>query len=385
MRARKNKWLILLIASFLVFGCTLAATAVETRSGDMVNVAAGNLTGPLFISGNNLTVNANIEGDVFAAGSSITINGNVNGDVIAAGNTISVNGPVSGDIRIAGNTIDIGSTVGGSITAAGNTIFLREPSNVYRDVMLFGNTINMHGIVKGQALGSGNQIYLQGPIGGNVQIWDVQSLNIGPSAAITGSLTYRSANAAQIDPAAKISSISQLPPIAKPQPNVPVPRAVAHGIAWTAVLISVIAGFIIWGAFYLIFPRLLPRVGQVAYGSFLPKLGWGFLTLLVAPLAVLVLLITVIGIPLAFIVLFLYILILCLAKVLVSDYIVRFLAQRNNWAGKGNVIAAFIVTLLLLAVAAKIPMVGFFISLIIASVAFGLVVTAIARWRQPVA
>ncbi len=385
MRVIKNRWMILLIASILILGWTLAATAVETRSGDMVSVPAGNLTGPLFVSGNNLTVNANVEGDVFAAGSSITINGNVNGDVIAAGNTISVNGPVSGDIRVAGNTIDIGNIVGGSITAAGNTVFLREPSNVYRDVMLFGNTINMHGTIKGQALGSGNQILLQGPINGNVQIWDVQNLNIGPSAAINGTITYRSANTAQIDASAKVGSITQLPALARPQPNVPVPRAVAHGIAWTAVIISVIAGFIIWGVYYLIFPRLLPRAGQPNYGPFLPKLGWGFLTLLVTPLAVFVLLITVVGIPLALILLFLYILILCLAKVLVSDYIVRLLAERNNWDSKGNVIAAFIITLLILAVAAKIPMIGFFISLIIASVALGLVITAIARWRQPAA
>ncbi len=384
MRVGKIRWMILL-TSMLVLAWTLAAAAVETRTGDMVNVPAGSLSGPLFISGNNLTVNANVEGDVFAAGSSITINGSVNGDVIAAANTISINGPVSGDIRIAGNTIDIGSTVGGSITAAANTISLREPANVYRDVMLFGNTVTMRGTIKGQAMGSGNQIFLQGPINGNVQIWDVQNLNIGPTAVVNGSLTYRSANAAQIDPAAKISSINQLPPVARPERNVDIPQGIAHGIAWTAVIISIIAGFIIWGAFYLIFPRLLPRASQANYGPFLPKLGWGFLTLLVVPLAVFVLLITVVGIPLAFILLFMYILVLCLAKVLVSDYIVRLLAERNNWEGKGTIIGAFVITLLILAVAAKIPMVGFFISLIIASIALGLVITAIARWRQPVA
>lgn len=380
MSGNMSKWSILMILTVLLLSWTTVAAALETRSGDMVNVPAGDLKGPLFVSGNNLTVNANVEGDVFAAGSSVTINGNVNGDVIAAANSVAINGMVSGDIRSAGNTIDISSTVGGSVTGAGNTVTLREPSQVARDVMAFGNTTDLRGAIQGQVMGSSNQFSLQGPVGGDVKIWDVQKLIVGPTAAVNGSIDYRSATPAQVDPAAQVGVISQLaPPV---RPDTKVPPAVAHGMAWTGTILMVIAGLLIWGLFYLVFPHLFPRGGRGDYGSFLAKLGWGFLALLVVPLAIIILLITVVGIPLALILLFLYILFLYLAKILVADYLVRVLAEKYNWQGKGPVIAAFVVLFILLSLTSRIPIGGFVIGLLIAAVAFGVLITAITRRRQ---
>ncbi len=380
MPSKMSKWSILLILTVVLMAWTASAAALETRTGDTVNVPAGDISGPLFVSGSDLVVNANVAGDVFAAGSSITINGDVNGDLIAAGNSIAVNGKVSGDIRTAGNTIDINAPVNGSITGAANSITLREASRVARDVMVFGNTVNLRGAIQGQAMGSANQFFLQGPVGSDVRIWDVQNLTIGPAAVVNGSLTYRSANPAQVDPAAKIGSVTQLAPPVRPDTRMP--DAVAYGMAWTGTIIMVIAGIIIWGIFYLIFPQLFPRPGRSGYGSLAAKLGWGFLTLLVVPLAVFVLFITVVGIPLALVLLFLYILVTSLAKILVADYIVRLLAEKYGWDSTGTVSAAFIVVFIALAASARIPVVGIMISVIIASIALGLIVTAIAGMRR---
>lgn len=383
MRVSKNLWSLLLVLTVLLLGWTTAAAALETRTGDMVSVPAGDIRGPLFVSGNNLSVDANVDGDVFAAGSSITINGNVTGDVIAAGNTIVINGIVSGDIRTAGNNIDISGPVGGSITGAANSITLRDSSQVTRDVMMFGNSVTLRGPIQGQVMGSSNQFYLHGPVGGDVKIWDVQNLTIGPAAAIKGAVTYRSANPAQIDPAAQIAAINQLAPPVRPETRMP--DQIPYAVGWTGTIVMVIAGFIIWGIFYLLFPQLFPRSDQGGYGSFLAKLGWGFLTLLVVPLAVVMIFITVVGIPLALLLLFIYILVLSLAKILAADYLVRILAERNGWNSKGVVIAAFLAILVILVASARIPVVGFGISLIIAALALGLIVTGIARRRQPAA
>jgi len=381
MRVIKNRWSILLIMTVLLLVWTAAAAALETRTGDIVNVPAGDIRGPLFVSGNNLSVDANVDGDVFAVGSSITINGNVTGDVIAAGNTILINGTVSGDIRTAGNNIDISGPVGGSITGAANSITLRDSAQVNRDVMMFGNSVTVRGPIQGQVMGSSNKFYLHGPVGGDVKIWDVQNLIIGPAADVKGTINYRSANPAQIDPAAQIAAISQSAPPVRPETKMP--GQIPYGANWTGAIFMVISGFIIWGIFYLLFPQLFPRSGQGDYGSFLAKLGWGFLTLLVVPMAVVMVLITVVGLPLALLLLFIYILVLCLAKILVADYLVRLLAERNGWNTKGAVIASFLAILIIMAATARIPVVGFFISLIIASLALGLVVTGIARRRRP--
>ena len=256
MRVIKNRWSILLIMTVLLLVWTAAAAALETRTGDIVNVPAGDIRGPLFVSGNNLSVDANVDGDVFAVGSSITINGNVTGDVIAAGNTILINGTVSGDIRTAGNNIDISGPVGGSITGAANSITLRDSAQVNRDVMMFGNSVTVRGPIQGQVMGSSNKFYLHGPVGGDVKIWDVQNLIIGPAADVKGTINYRSANPAQIDPAAQIAAISQSAPPVRPETKMP--GQIPYGANWTGAIFMVISGFIIWGIFYLLFPQLFP-------------------------------------------------------------------------------------------------------------------------------
>ena len=248
---------------------------------------------------------------------------------------------------------------------------------------MFGNSVSLRGAIQA-AMGAANQFSLHGPVGGDVKIWNVNNLIIGPAAEVKGSISYHSANPAQIDPSAKIAAIEQLAPTVRPDSGMPRDK-IDHGMSWSWTIFMVIAGFIIWGIFYLIFPQLFPRSGQGGYGSFIAKLGWGFLSLLVVPLAVFVVFITVVGIPLALLLLFVYITVLCLAKILAADYLVRLLAERYGWNKKGVVIAAFLGILVILAASARIPAVGFFISLVIASLALGILVTAIAKWRQPAA
>lgn len=372
-------WLRLTLLATLVLTLVMAASAaaVEIRSGDMVNVPSGNINGPLFITGNNITVNADVNGDVFAAGQSISINGRINGDLIAGANSIRVNGVVLGDIRAAANTIEIDGQIEGSLTGVANSIGLGGESRVNRDALLFGNTLDLLGAIQGQALGSANQMNINGPINGEVRIWDVQKLTIGPSAVIGGMVSYGSANQAQIDPAAKTGAVTQLDPPVRPERELP-----RQDISWITALIFFAGGIILWGTFYLLFPRLYPQLGTTTQHTPLPTLGWGLLALLVAPLAALLLIITVVGIPLALILGLSYILILCLAKIMVSDYISRYMVEKFRWERKGAFILAFLVTFLLLILLSKIPIIGFITTVIIASMALGMVVFWICRWRR---
>lgn len=347
----------------------------------MVNVSSGSIKGPLFVSGSNITVDADVDGDVFAAGQSVTINGQVKGDIIAAGSSVLVNGSVLGDVRAAANTIDVNGAVDGSVTAAGNSVSISKGASIKRDVLLMGNTIYVSGPIGGQVLGNGNQIQLNAPINGEVRLWDVQTLVIGPLAIIGGMVTYGSNNQAQLAPDAKIGSISRVNPPVQPQKNTNnVPK---QGFSWWAVLWSWAAGFLIWGAAQLLMPRLLPKLSETAQETPWPTLGWGLLTLLVAPMAILLLMITVIGIPLAFISIFAYIISFMVAKVIVSDALARSLV--GYFKRDGRVVALvipFLLTLLVVVLLTKIPVIGFFVSLVVASLALGMIVLSVYRCRR---
>ncbi len=373
----KRKELLILLALFLTVLLSCPAAAAEIRQGDLVLVNEANLKGPLFAAGNNITINANVQGDVYCAGQNITVNGRVDGDLIAAGQLIRVNGIVSGDIRAAGNQIEIGHEVEGSVTGFANAISILQGAKIKRDVLLFGNTIQEFGIVDGQFLGSAGQILINGTINNDVKIWNAQKLSVGPTAVINGSLAYGSTGYADISPQARVGSVIR-DEIAAP----PVKKEAENKFSWWGILGRMAVGFLIWGAAYLLFPQMLPGMGRLLKDSPGQTLGWGFLMLMIIPVAALMLIITLIGIPLGLVLIIVYIFVVFTSKISVGDAMGRHLAERFGWEKRVPFILTFAVTYLILLILARIPVLGFLANLIISSLALGMVALSFTKWRR---
>jgi cytoskeletal protein CcmA (bactofilin family) len=376
--SRNYRGLFSLLASlFLIFLLAFPALAFETRSGDTVFVQEGQIKGPLFVSGNMITVDADVDGDIFSAGQTIVINGKVSGDVIVAGNTIDINGSVLGDIRTAGNTISVSGPVEGSITAAGNSLTLKESASVKRDVLLTGSTVDISAPVGGEVMGSATQMRINSSVDRDVTIWDVQNLTLGPKTIINGNVTYRSANEAQIASGILTGKVQRLEPLPAPAKEAP-----KKGFPWWSVIWHLAAGLLLWAVVYLLTPKLLPRMEKTTLSSPWASLGWGFLALIVTPIAGLLLIITVIGIPLALILMFFYILIIAAAKIMVSSILGRLAVNIFKQEGRWPYVLAFLVAYVILILLAMIPTFGFFINLIIACLALGMSVVSFYRWRK---
>lgn len=365
--------LILLLAVFMVS----PVGAVAVKSGDMLTIEEGKTTGPLFISGNYVTVNADVDGDVFVAAQSVTINGTVNGDVIAAAQSITVKGSVNGDVRGAANQIDIQGQIMGSVTAAANNIEVRDQAVIGRDVLGFGNSIGTTGRIDGQLMGSAAEVRINGMVNGAVTLWNVQSLSLGPAAVVKDTINYGSPKPATISPQAQINGISWQEKVA----DVPKQKT-APGFSWLNALGWIAAGLLLWAICYWISPRLLPNMGETVLKAPGSTLGWGFLALLLTPLAGLLLTITVIGIPLAIIMFFLYAFVLFTSKILAGDLIGRYLARYFGWENRMPFFFPFMIAFLALIVLSKVPVVGFLVSLAAACLALGMVVMHFYNWRS---
>lgn len=375
---RRKLVLLALVVTLVVLSLVTQAGAVETRSGDMVTVPEGKIQGPLFAAGNNVVINADVDGDVFAAGETITINGKINGDLLAAANTIRINGNVSGDARCAAAVVDIKGELGQSLTAAARDVTQFEGSRVGRDVLVFGSEVSLSGMAGRQVLGSGETIRLNGPVGSDVRLWSVGELRLGPAANIKGNLTYGSKTQAFVAPEAKIAGAVNWEEI---QPKVK--ETVRHeGFNWLAQLASFAAGVLVWGVLALLFPGVWGNLSQTVRQSTWPALGWGVLFLLVAPLASLLLLITVIGIPLSLTLIATYTLLIYAGKIIIGDAIGRLLARRFGWERRLYEIFPFMIGFAGLILLTKIPVVGFFINVVVASVALGAVFLTFYNWRQ---
>ena len=372
----KPKLMVLLTVALVVLCLVTPAGAVETRSGNMVIVPEGKIQGPLFAAGETIIVNADVDGDVFAAGQTITINGKINGDLLAAANIIRINGSVSGDARCAAAEVNIKGELGQSLTAAAAKISQLEGSKVNRDVLAFAKEVTLSGEVGRQVLGSGETIRLNGPVGSDVHLWSVNELKVEPAANIAGNLAYGSTKQAFVAPEAKISGTTKWEQI--------LPReTVRHeGFNWLAMLAWFAAGVLVWGILALLFPGVWGKLSQTVRQSPWPALGWGLLLLLVTPLVSLLLLITIIGIPLSLALITAYAMLLYAGKIIVGDTIGRILAGRFGWEKRVHHIFPFMIGLAGLTLLARIPVVGFFISIAAACLAIGAVSLTFYRWRQ---
>gem|GEM_PF-4269584 len=258
--------LTLLLAVFMVS----PVGAVAVKSGDMLTIEEGKTTGPLFISGNYVTVNADVDGDVFVAAQSVTINGTVNGDVIAAAQSITVKGSVNGDVRGAANQIDIQGQIMGSVTAAANNIEVRDQAVIGRDVLGFGNSIGTTGRIDGQLMGSAAEVRINGMVNGAVTLWNVQSLSLGPAAVVKDTINYGSPKPATISPQAQINGISWQEKVA----DVPKQKT-APGFSWLNALGWIAAGLLLWAICYWISPPAVAQYGRDRSKSSGKHLGLG--------------------------------------------------------------------------------------------------------------
>jgi len=319
-----------------------------------------------------------VDGDVWAAGETVTINGKIKGDVLSAANNIIINGNVMGDVRCAASTVDVKGGVGQSLSALTGKIRQFEGTRVNQDMLVLAKEISISGTVGRQVLGSAKTVYLNGTVGGDIRFWAVDHLEIGSGTSISGDLTYSSPDQAFVSPGAKIGGKTQWDQLEK---AVERPRS-QEGVSWLLQLTWFAAGVTVWGVLYLIFPGIWSGLSRLILKKPLPALGWGVITLLLAPLASLLLLITVIGIPLSLMLAMVYGVLIYAGKIIVGYTASRYLAGLLGWENRIHEIFPFMIGYAGLILLGNIPVVGFFFSVVVACMAMGAVILAIGSWRQ---
>ncbi len=95
------------------------------------------------VYGNSVPEGAVIDQNLILAGYNVTIDGTVNGDVLAFGTRVSVNGTINGSLVTAAEYININGQVNGSIYAAALLLNMDPKANVARDVSFLGVQLNL--------------------------------------------------------------------------------------------------------------------------------------------------------------------------------------------------------------------------------------------------
>lgn len=365
---KKPNKTIILISLIVIFSLTFGLVLAESISGDNVIVESGEtLEKTSFLSGNNIRIdgdinsttfitggtvelNGNIDGDLFVASQNVTINGKITGSLFTASQNININGIVENNIYLAGAMLKVKSQIDGSAFLAGQNIYIEDGATISKDAFIGASKIYHNGAIYRDLTSSSQSLSIGGKIGGD--------------------LNYRSNDKADFLNGSKVVGETKWK---KVDPKTDSPKSMFSIFNLYMLLFSILASLVIWLFIRLISPNFWTNLAEGISIAPLKTLGFGFLALILTPIASVILMITVIGIPLSFILLSLYIILIYISKIIVST-LIGFWFQKKFNLSNGQTFWLFLLGLIILSVLEIIPIVGWILGLLIASLGFGFVV-----------
>ena len=327
---------IILAVALLPF----SASAADFRVGETVFIPQNEVISTnTYIGAGEVTLSGTLRGDVTIAGGKVILNSPISGDALVAGGSIDVLGRIQGDVRAVGGQVTIAAPVAGDLVVAAGKVHVLSGSTISGDLMVFGGDVTLDGAVNGNVRIYAGTVTINSLVGGEVAIKAGKSVSFGEHAVMGGVLAYTAPEEATVHAAAKLGTqvtFTKLEVAARSLGPSGL-AAILATIAGVLLVMKLIVGAVTTVALVLLFPGFSRRIVENTFQNFWKATGVGFITLVVVPVALLLLAVTVLGLMIAAILGVFYALILLLASVYASVIAGSLLAgwikkeQRVSW------------------------------------------------------
>lgn len=339
------------------------------------------LADDLFMAGSDLQITQGAPGDAILAGGWISTAGTVNGDEVAAGAHISLAANVDGGLYAAGGHVHLDGKVARNARIAGGNVEVGPNAAVQGGLTIGGGQVEVNGQVGKYLQVGAARARIDGHVGGDVDVAS-GSLDVGPGAVIDGLLTYYGPRPATVAAGAQIRGGVHY--VERKQWGYGVhPRLRGFGAgAWLWLI-----GWMVVGSVLLtLWPGFARSVTNVALHRPWMALLLGFVVAVCAPIAVVLLLISVIGIPLALLAFCLYLTLLPIGFLASAAALGEWLLPRVRRGGEiseGQRILMLLGVMVVLFVVTRIPVLGGIGVLLVVLVGVGsLMMASVARYRE---
>lgn len=369
----KKIYIILIIALCAAMSFAAARQTVFAKGGDeTILIPADQVIDDNFMNaGGIIDIKGKVTGDVIVAGGQINIEGIVEGDVIAAGGQVTVKGTIDGDVRVAGGSVMIDGSVKKNVNAFGGNVTIGKDANIGGGLLFGAGMISIDGKIEKDIWGGAGAVAINGQIGRRATIYNQDSdssISIGDNASIPGGIAYLSDKDIQLSPKANIGPVTRMTPKAIKKDN-----ANGFGIAF-ALIIKLFSMWVLGLVVVYFFKQNFAPLEQTLKEKKFAALGWGFVIMILGPLACLLLLVTIIGAQLAVILFGLWLLALALSKIIIGILIGKMIFAKRMAKNKTDDLRLpMIVGVGLVAIITSIPILGLFIKFIIMLFGLGLI------------
>lgn len=274
--------------------------ALPLQEGGALVLPAGQVYhGNYFATGSSVEISGTVDGDVYVLAEQLVIDGIINGDVLATAGSIDISGKVMHNCRLAGGQILISGIVGGNISSAAGNLQLLPSASVGGGLVATAGNTDLSGNIDGDVTIAASNMRVASQISGSLQGY-VGHMRITSKTVIGGNLDYRSNTEAWIDPAAVIrGTIMYRPSFVHHLIQGTWIHKMLVGTKVLTILMNMIYTLVIGLVLLKWFPGNLDAALRSLKNHPVKSLAVGFMLLIVLPLAVIVLLMTVLGVPFA--------------------------------------------------------------------------------------
>jgi hypothetical protein len=353
-----RKWLIgLMAALILVFAVVAPAFALDKRQGGRIYIAPNEtITDDLLLTGDTIAIDGIVDGDVYAFGSYIEVRGTIKGNLITAGNTVHLLGNVTGSVFAAANDVSMEGRIDGGLVTAGSITRLTGIGSVGRSWITAADQVILGGKVERGLLIGASRANIAGQVGKELEAY-VGSLTVSNTANVADTVTYYSGEKASIDPAAHTGAVMFH------RYDTTNWQGVNRWFHTTWIALKFI-GFMLAGLLILaLFPALRRRFPELVAEKPWQLPVAGLVTLVLFPIAVVILLMTVIGIPVGLMGMVFFPGLIYFSQILVSWTLGKLLEERASFMNGWSWPLIFLVGAVLTTLLAQIPGMGWFFGL----------------------
>jgi cytoskeletal protein CcmA (bactofilin family) len=300
---------ILFAALLLVLPLQMVVANTVVRSGDTVTLASNqSIDGSFYVVGGTVALSGKVVGDTTVIGGNVTVGGEVTEDLAILAGTVSLQAPMAEDVRIVAGQVTITESIKGNLVVVAGKLTISSKATIGGDVLFYGGELVVEGEIGGKLLGSAESIRVDSAVKSGIDV-SARTLTLGEQAVITGDVEYTSDSDVVRAPGASVDG-----EVVKNAPIVAEDTAVASRQIAVVFLVSLFATL----SFYLIFRRMVESFALAVRSGLIVKTVLGFVFVFMAPILVVILLVSVLGSLVGLVALCLFILLLVLAVPLLA-------------------------------------------------------------------
>jgi hypothetical protein len=345
--------LILILTAFSITAHPALAKVVASEEGTVTVAKSEVINDDLFIGAKAVSINGTVNGDIFIGAETVNIDGVINGNLHVGASSVYLSGQVKGSVYIGAGSVNVsGAAVDRSLIIGSGNANLDKSTTVGGTVIAGAGNLMLNSTVKRHVImGAGDAV-------------------LGPETKIQRDLYYAVGNEdgeLNIPSSASISGN-----VFKPEEEINMPKkeeaerqlnsaikGAKIGVAVGGLLSALLIGYL----YLTFFGGHFVKTSEYLSANFWKSLGFGFLVIIMALPALILMAVTLIGIPLAGITFLVLLIYWYLAKIIVAMSLGKWLMSKFN-AKKSGQFMAFALGLFILYLLKFVPIVSVFAGMI---------------------